>query len=188
MESRLSKKDYLVKTVPHSVGLELVKKLHYSKGGSNTCTYMHGLFKATDPDVCLGVAWWIPPTKHAGINTYPKNWQGVLSLSRLAIDPAVPKNAASFLIAASIKLIDRKKWPCLVTYADEWQGHTGAIYKATNWTFVGETKPQPVYRLNGVMLSRKRGNKTRSHQEMIDLGCEFLGRFKKLKFVMRPKD
>jgi len=143
---------------------------------------MHGLFRKGSDD-CKGVAWWLPPTKTAALNTYPENWKGVLALSRLVIHPDVPKNACSFLLSRSMKMIDRSVWPCFVTYADSWQGHIGTIYKATNWTFVGETKAQPNYQINGVMVSRKAGPKTRTKSEMESLGAVFVGNFKKLKFI-----
>lgn len=37
-------------------------------------------------------------------------------------------------------MIPASDWPCLVTYADEWQGHNGSIYRADNWDSVGTTK------------------------------------------------
>src|SRR5580765_4368419 len=151
----LDRREWVVKPIELSVARELVTKFHYSKGATNTRVYTHGLFYKTELN-CLGVAWWLPPTKNAAIATFPEgDWRKVLSLTRLAIDPDVPKNGASFLLASSIRLVDASKWHCLVTYADKWQGHTGAIYKATNWEFMGETKPTPVY-VNqlGVMMGR----------------------------------
>ncbi len=185
LHDRLSKKDWVVRDVCLEVAQYLVVKYHYAASGSNTRTYLHGLFKrgALFDAECLGVAWWIPPTKSAAQATYPPKWQGVLSLSRLVISPGVPKNACSFLIAQSRKLIDREKWPCLVTYADEWRGHTGGIYKADNWQYVGMTKPEAVYTINGHMIARKAGGKTRTHLEMQLMGAQLQGRFSKHKFV-----
>lgn len=92
---------------------------------------MHGLFRVDD-ERCMGVAWWIPPTKGAAAATHPDpdRWREVPALSRLAIEPEAPRNAASFLLSRSRQLIDREAWPVLVTYADQWRGHTGAIYRA----------------------------------------------------------
>ena len=181
----LNKKDWIVRPVSLHEGCLLVVKYHYAKGGANTATYIHGLFYADSffGTECMGVAWWIPPTKSAAIATYPLDWKGVLSLSRLVIHPDVPKNACSFLIARSMKLIDRKRWPCLVTYADEGQGHTGAIYKASNWVEVGRTKPEATWVLNGRMVSRKAGPKTRTKDQMEQLGAKMIGRFSKWKFI-----
>ncbi len=159
----------------------LVVKFHYSKGGSNTAVYRHGLFKRGSEE-CLGAAWWIPPTKTAANATYPQDWRGVLNLTRLAINPRVPKNGASFLLGKSMRMIDRDRWPCLVTYADEMQGHTGAIYKATNWEYVGMTAKEATFFKGDRMIARKAGPKTRTHAEMIGLGCELVGRFAKHKF------
>ena len=178
---KLRKKDWTVQTVPLKVAQELVKKHHYSGGGSNTATYRHGLFRIGE-ETCLGVAWWVPPTKTAAKATYPQNWRGVLCLTRLVIHPDVPTNGASFLLGQSMKLIDRDRWPCLVTYADEMRGHTGQIYKATNWQYCGMTAKEPCFVKDGRIVARKAGPKTRTHQEMFDMGCELVGRFAKHKF------
>lgn len=103
---RLRRADWEVRTVELRVAQDLVRRLHYSGGGSNTATYRHGLFRKGH-DECLGVAWWIPPTKTAAKATWPADWQGVLALTRLAIEPEVPKNGASFLLGKSMAAIDR---------------------------------------------------------------------------------
>jgi hypothetical protein len=180
-KQKLRKCDWFVQTVDLHVVQDLVAKHHYSKGGSNTATYRHGLFKK-DSDKCMGVAWWIPPTKAAALSTYPSNWKGVLALSRLAVVPDVPTNGASFLLGASMRMIDRTKWPCLVTYADEMQGHTGAIYRATNWEYCGMTAKEATFFKDGRMIARKAGPRTRTHGEMIAMGCKMVGRFAKHKF------
>lgn len=187
-EEALRAEDWEVRVIPLATARSLVAAFHYSKGGSNTATYRHGLFKKGGSE-CVGAAWWIPPTKSAAMATYPENWEGVLALSRLVVAPGVPKNAASFLLAASRKLIDRDRWPVLVTYADEWQGHTGAIYRADNWTYAGKTKPERTYRKDGVMVARKAGPKTRTHAEMLAMGAELVGAFPKHKYVhvARPR-
>ena len=185
MSIRLSRSDWEVRPVCYDVALRIVVAHHYAAGGSNTAVYLHGLFRAGDifDEQCQGVAWWLPPTRSAAEATFPQRWQGVLCLSRLVILPGVPANACSFLLARSRKLIDRMKWPCLVTYADEWKGHTGAIYRADNWTYKGLTKSQRIYLINGRMTARKAGPRTRNHAEMLALGAEVAGSFAKHKFV-----
>ena len=182
---RLRKKDWTVRSVPLSIAIRLIQNHHYARRASNTATYLHGLFPrdAFWNEDCVGVAWWIPPTKSSAQKTYPDNWLGVLALSRLVLHPSVPKNGASFLVGSSMKLIDRRRWPCLVTYADEWQGHTGTIYRASNWVEVGRTKPEPTFVLNGRMVSRKAGPTTRTRTQMEQLGARMIGKFAKRKFV-----
>lgn len=164
----------------------MVEKYHYAAGASNTATYLHGLFHEGDifEEQCCAVAWWIPPTKSAAEATFPQRWQGVLCLSRLVVMPEVPKNACTFLLARSRALIDAEAWPCLVTYADDWRGHTGGIYKADNWRYVGKTKPERTYQIDGRMVARKAGGHTRTHAEMVALGAQMVGVFAKHKFVM----
>lgn len=182
----LRKTDYEVKTVPLAVCQEKVAKYHYARTGSNTATFRHGLFLKSDPETCIGIAWWIPPTKSAALANYPKNWKAVLVLSRLVVDPGVPKNAASFLIMQSVKLIRLDlRWEYLLTYADEWQKHSGAIYKATNWTPLGKTTPEATWiDVNGRMVARKAGPHTRTKAEMLALGHKMIGRFSRHRFGM----
>ncbi len=186
---RLRKDDWEVRPVAIDVARLLVKDHHYARGASNTRTYLHGLFRkgAFWDEDCKGIAWWIPPTRSAAEATFPPNWQGVLSLSRLVIAPDVPKNACTFLLARSAKLIPADEWPCLVTYADEWRGHTGTIYRACNWQYVGKTNPEEMFTVGGVMTARKAGGNTRTRGEMLELGAKSEGRHAKHKFVLMRK-
>lgn len=175
-----------MRPVEIAIARELVTRYHYAKGASNTRTYLHGLFRrgAFWEADCVGIAWWIPPTRSAAEATFPKNWQGVLALSRLVVAPEVPKNACSFLLSRSVKLIPADEWPCLVTYADDWRGHTGTIYRACNWKYLGKTGVEDTYTINGVMTSRKAGGHTRTKAEMIALGALNEGRHAKHKYVL----
>ncbi len=185
--AQLRKADWEVRSVCLEFAQRFVRMHHYARHGSNTRTYLHGLFRRGDvfDEQCQGIAWWLPPTRSAAEATFPERWSGVLCLSRLAIMPGVPSNACSFLLARSRRLIDREVWPCLVTYADEWRGHTGAIYRADNWQYVGLTEPHATYQLDGVLVSRKAGPKTRTHGEMLALGAVMVGKFAKHKFVRK---
>lgn len=175
------KQDWHVQTIPLGDCTKLVSKYHYARGGSNTATFRHGLFDAAG--VLCGCAWWIPPTKSAAIANWDGDWKKVLALSRLVIVPGVPTNGASFLIGRSVRLIRQsKKYECLLTYADDWRGHEGTIYKATNWEYLGKTKPERTYTKDGRMLARKAGPKTRTHAEMLGLGAKLEGSFAKHRF------
>ena len=189
LQPRLRKSDWTVAGADLDFAYRLVVAEHYAKGASNTATYLHGLYPANWHwySQCVGVAWWIPPTRSAAEALVGEAWEGVLALSRLVIEPGVPANACSFLLSKSTRMIDRRRWPVLVTYADSWRGHTGAIYRACGWEFDGETSPEAVYTLNGRMLARKAGGKTRTHREMLAMGCVFEGRFPKTRFVLRTK-
>lgn len=116
----------------------LIRQFHYGgdAAGTKSALYTHGLYRSETwfGAECLGVAVWINAvnlSKRFGLPAGP------LMLTRLVVHPDVPTNGASFLLGRSMKLIDRDRWPVLVTYADTGQGHTGTIYKATNWTHDG---------------------------------------------------
>lgn len=179
----LHKSDWHVETAPLQDLQSLVRTYHYARGGANTATFRHGLF-FTGVSFLFGAAWWIPPTKGAALATWKGPFTEVLALSRLVLVPSVPKNGATFLLMQSVRLIRRDaRFKCLVTYADEWQGHTGGIYRAAGWEYLGLTEPEAVWvDSTGRMTARKAGPHTRTKQEMLDLGCRCLGRFSKHKY------
>lgn len=180
----LRKCDWMVDTIDLGQARDLVQRLHYSRGGSNTATFRHGLFRHEEwPLYVSGAAWWLPPTRDAAIASTDGAWQRVLTLSRFVLDPGVPRNGASFLLSRSVRLIRQSgKWDVLTTYADKWQGHLGTMYLASNWEYVGETRPERTYVLDGRMISRKAGPNTRTHAEMLELGAECIGSFSRYKF------
>lgn len=176
--------EWEVKPAPLKEGQELVRLHHYSKGGSNTAVYMHGLYRKSDGQLC-GVAWWLPPTRVACESVNKEKWKQVLSLTRLAILPEVPQNAATFLMGRSIRLIRKDgRFVSLVTYADESQGHSGTIYKASNWTYVGKTGPYPRWLSTDGRQVACKATVNRTKAEMEALGHIKVGSYFKHKFVM----
>jgi hypothetical protein len=163
----------------------MVQRWHYARGGSNTAVYTHGLFPRQShwEEEAVGCAWWLPPTRTSAESFDKQNWQGVLSLSRLVVSPDIPTNAESFLIRHSMRMIDRERWPILVTYADSWRGHKGTIYRAAGWVECGQSKPERRYVIRGKMVSRKAGPKTRTHAEMLALGAECVGSYSAIRFM-----
>lgn len=183
-DSHLHASDYEVRPVSLKAAQALVAAHHYARSGSNTAVYTHGLFRRGE-DTPLGVAWWMPPTKGAAVATFPEgDWRRVLALTRLVLVPGLPTNAATYMLARSVRLIRQDgRFDCLVTYADESQGHTGTIYKASNWSYMGRTKPQPLWidPATGRQVARK-ATRTRTNDEMRALGYVLSGRHCKHKF------
>ncbi len=175
--------DYEIRKCPFAEARAFIVEHHYAKGAANTATECFGLFKG---GVLVGAALWMPPTRVCAESVDKEGWRTVLSLSRLAIHPDEPKNAASLFIGACIRTLHREgRWTCLVTFADERQGHTGAIYMATNWKYLGRTKPEPVWLdKNGKQVSRL-ATKSRTAEQMKDLAYTMVGKFAKHKYVMR---
>jgi hypothetical protein len=186
VERTISKKSWRVDVVDqHSTVIDFVKRWHYAKGGPNTSTYRHGLY-SVNGEREWGVTLWLPPTKIAAQSVAHDDWKGVLCLSRLAVHPLAPKNAASFLLGASMRMINRDRWPVLLTYADTRLGHTGAIYKATNWECLGEVKAGDVWIApDGSQAGRKRGKFSYTRDQMIDMGYVKAPSAPKIKYVHR---
>lgn len=185
--THLNKHDYEVKTCSLADLRGLVEAHHYAKGGSNTATFRHGLYHRERG--LVGGAWWIPPTKTCALSVHPE-WTRVLTLTRLVVAPEEPTNAASFLLGRSIRLIRQDgRFSALVTYSDERMGHLGQIYRATNWEYQGARSGDPVYLdTNGRQIARKAGGRTRTNQQMLDLGYLNTGRSRKHKFTMILKE
>lgn len=184
-EARLDRHEWTVQTVPLRTCQQMVRAWHYAGAGSNTATYRHGLLRADELARCYGVAWWIPPTRSAAEASWEGDWKEVLSLSRLVLDPAVPANGATFLLAASVRLIRAEgRYRCLVTYADTWRGHTGTIYRAANWEYLGLTAKEATFveETTGRMVARKAGPRTRTRDEMAALGYRNVGSYAKHKY------
>ena len=186
--THLKAKDMEVRTAPLQDVKDLVKQFHYTRGGSNTATYRHGLFRRGD-DLLLGAAWWIPPTKSAALSV-SEDWRGVLALTRLVVVPGMPTNSASYLLGRSLRAIRREgRFHTLLTYADTGEGHRGGIYHATNWEYVGLTKGDPRYidPETGRHVARKAGGVTRTRSEMESLGYVWTPPTPKHKFVKRVR-
>lgn len=179
---------YVVPT-NRDVAKALIEKHHYSKSVSFLGVYIFGLFKRGDTDI-KGVSWWIPPAKGSVDKYNPGKHKSTLSLHRLVIVPGVPTNGASFLIGRSIRLIKQAGlYNYLITYADTWQGHTGAIYKATNWEYRGMSSKTPVWvNSDGKQVSnlnRHMGRRASyTNKELQDSDCKMLGRFAKHVYTM----
>lgn len=184
-DDRLRRNEWYVIPVSQAVAEAIVEQYHYARAASSIIVYRHGLFRH-DSARCWGVALWIPPTRSCAEASYDGDWQRVLTLHRLVCVPEAPRNAASFLIGQSIKIIRRDAiWECLLTYADPIEGHTGAIYRATNWEYIGLSDVETRWvDKNGRIVARKCGTHTRTNGEMLELGYTPVAASAKHKYRM----
>jgi hypothetical protein len=102
---------------------------HYIGRWPPSSVLVLGLYKKSK---VLGVVTYSEPHKPM-VNRFGRDtWE----LSRLWIHDSVPKNAETFLIGRSIRLIKQhhKSMKTLISFADPEAGHSGVIYRASNWT------------------------------------------------------
>lgn len=190
---KLRSVDYEVRPIPGQgppwqQARAFIAEHHYSGGCSKTSVYAHGLYQRGGAEL-LGVAMWLPPTRVAAETVNREDWKRVLSLSRLVVRSDVPSNAATFLMARSIRLIRQdRRFVSLVTYADDFMGHTGAIYLASNWSFAGTSlRGSPRWEDYGGRQVSNRSTTSKTHAQMLTKGHRFIGNFKKHKFIMHLK-
>lgn len=178
----LDKSEWVVRPIDHRSAVKLVEEVHYAHGASNTSVARLGLYHAEGSEL-LGAMLWLPPVIGAAKSVHPENPHAVLSLHRLAIREECPHNSATFFIAKAIRLLD-ERWTKLLTYADSARGHHGGIYAGGNWDYDGPTAPRPYWKLNGQIISPKKGPKTLTAGEMRELGAEMIGRFSKHRYTL----
>jgi hypothetical protein len=111
----------------------LFERFHAYKGAGGTATYALGFVES---GAIVAAFLWQPPAPGAALAVCPEAPYGVLALSRMV---AVPRGERALrhiskpLRAIMRQVIDRGRWPVLVTYSDEGAGHTGHVYKCSDW-------------------------------------------------------
>ncbi len=111
----------------------LFKRFHAYGSTGKVQTYAFAVFE-NDAPVAAFV--WQPPPPQAAKAVCSALPCGVLSLSRMV---AVPhderelRHISKPLRYQMHRMVDRTRWPVLVTYSDESVGHTGHVYKCSGW-------------------------------------------------------
>jgi hypothetical protein len=112
----------------------LCEAYHGYGGAGNSATYGFAVWEGQR--VVAGYLWQ-PPPFGAAKSVCPDEPGAVLALSRMVATPRDERqlnHVAKPLKRQMRRLIDRGRWPILVTYSDEGQGHTGHVYKCSGWT------------------------------------------------------
>lgn len=113
---------------------EFVVKKHYSRRAS---IFWAG-FGLVEDDRITGVAVYGQPSPPIQRHAFADRDFRLYELARVVVQSKT-KNAASFLVANSLKQLEPQ--PCaVISYADMEHNHCGIIYQATNWFYTGATK------------------------------------------------
>jgi len=166
----LNKDNYIVDPIDTKAALDIVIKNHYLHRAA-PCSRAFGIFEKggffggiLKGVVCYGVPAYNPILKSICGKDEMNN---VYELTRLWIEDVVPKNGESFLISNSIKKLDKE---IIISYADTTQNHLGIVYQASNWQYIGLTKPVKDIRIRGMDLhpasitDKFRGQKNRTEK------------------------
>ena len=139
------KNKYKVQSIDSYLCKEWLLKKHYLKR-MTSFTYSFGLY---EDKVLVGVITFgnaIPLTMKKSLFG-EKYMDYVYELNRLCTNDNLDKNANSFFITESFKLLPKPL--IIVSYADKSVGHNGYIYQATNFIFTGESHTQLDWKLKG---------------------------------------
>ena len=129
-------------TFNHTVR-KFLKRWHYSdyvniQAKHTFCLFREGNFGI--PEMVGVCVYTRPAGPTAGQSYYPEAPDKVLELRRLCLIDETPKNAESFFVSRSIKWLKQNTdWEFILSYADMEQGHSGVIYRASNFEYIGVT-------------------------------------------------
>lgn len=139
--------------------LPLFEKHHIYAGLSKSLTYCFCL--EVDSEIIAAFAWQ-PPPPGAARSVCQEAPHAVLSLSRMVATPAAERQHLSQSegrhISKPLKrqmcsMIDRGRWPVLVTYSDEGCDHDGYTYRCSGWVATKRNLRQQFVDTEGVRTS-----------------------------------
>lgn len=112
----------------------LFRQHHGYKSVGGLATYC---FAVREADNIVAAYTWQPPPPGCAKSVCPEAPEGVLSLSRMVAVPKTERNlkhVSKPLMEQMKKLIDRTRYPVLVTFSDSSLNHTGYVYQCSGWT------------------------------------------------------
>ena len=150
----MSVKDFTVEEIPRKSIVKFIEKHHYSHNVNGVQSlYHYGLFTEGNFGLpkMIGAMMYAHPSMPATAAKYnPINHDKCLELRRLVCIDDTPKNTESYFIGQTFKLLKRDTdMEVIVSFADQHHGHTGIIYKATNFEYLGETSKGRILMVDG---------------------------------------
>jgi hypothetical protein len=124
---------YDLRAVPLSAVRGLFERFHVYRSVGRIAAYV---FAVIEDDQPVAAFTWQPPPPNAARTVCAALPVGVLALSRMVAVPHDERHLRHIskpLRRQMRALIDRTRWPVLVTYSDESVGHTGYVYKCSGW-------------------------------------------------------
>ena len=142
-------KTYKVKLVNRNDISAFIEANHYS-GNINGCISDFSFALYNEKEEMIGAMFY-------GRLAMANQWKrfgacadDVIELRRLCCIDVTPKNTESYFIGATLRWLKKNtNIKTVVSYADAEYGHTGVIYKASNFRYLGFTKGAKVILHNG---------------------------------------
>lgn len=141
-------KEIEVKVIPASIANDFVRKHHYSGKVVPNSKLHFGAFLDGKLHGVMSYGASMKKDQLIGLVEGTK-WNEFIELNRMAFDDYLPRNAESYCIAKSIKLIKKNaphiKW--IISFADGCQCGDGTIYRASNFVLT-QIKENTTLRIN----------------------------------------
>lgn len=153
---------YDIRTATRDEVMPLFEAHHGYKSLGKLLTYIHAVYEG---DRIVAAFAWSPPPPGASKSVCPEAPHAVLALVRMV---AVPKSERTLkhiskpLRQIAKQHIDRTRWPVLISYSDEGQGHNGFVYECAGWTATKRAKRSIAEDSTGARVSTYANGK-RSH-------------------------
>ena len=132
-------KTWVIRKVTRKEITVFIEQWHYSKS-INGCIadYCYALY---DGDEMKGAMFFGRMAMANQWKRFSDTEQNVIELRRLCCIDETPKNTESYFIGSALRQL-KKDWGkgVVVSYADKEHGHSGIIYKASNFKMIGEIK------------------------------------------------
>lgn len=140
--------NYDVRPVERNDVRDFVEQHHYSHSINGLrISYCFGLY---DGDTLVGAMLYGGLAMANAWKKYGDKETDVLELRRLVLIDDTPRNSESYFIGHTLRWLKRNTTvKVIVSYADPNYGHSGVIYRASNFEHVGMTSPGRVIMFDG---------------------------------------
>ena len=157
--------DFTVEHVNRKAIVSFIEKHHYSHNVNGIQSYYHfGLFREGNFGIptMIGAMLYAMPSMPATAAKYnPINPSKCMELRRLVCIDDTPKNTESYFIGKTFKWLKQNTdVEVIVSFADQHYGHSGVIYKATNFEYIGETASARILLVDGKEYHSRSLNQT----------------------------
>ncbi len=138
--------DILVRPIPHRIARRVCEQQHYLRSYPGGAMLAFGVFVGAR---LLGVAVLGVGPKNISFFFRDARGQEVLCLSRMWLDDRLGRNSESHTLAIILRQLRKEQSTikAVVAYSDPAAGHTGTIYWAAGFLYVGPSQATPLYRL-----------------------------------------
>jgi hypothetical protein len=165
---------------------DFLQKWHYATHTAVQHKETFGLYRPGNFNIpeLIGVCVYTRPAGASAAKKYwPDNPDKCLELRRLCLIDDTPKNAESYFVSRTIKWLKKHTdWEYIISYADPEEGHSGVIYRASNFKYDGVTGEGKVLSVDGErfhirtlsMLDRPYGREINERYKAGDAGIQII--------------